>query len=74
MASQFGRHLVQSTKLKENVNTLKFRKMDPMSIKLSEDSVNKLLEAHQRMIATKFKDISIVKLSYLDKVNCIILH
>ena len=66
--------MVQSTKLKENVNTLKFRKMDPMSIKLSEDSVNKLLEAHQRMIATKFKDISIVKLSYLDKVNCIILH
>lgn len=45
-----------------------------MSVKLSEDSVNKLLEAHQKMINNKFKDVQISRLSHLDKVNCVLLH
>jgi hypothetical protein len=45
-----------------------------MSIKISEESSAKLLEAHQKMINNKFKDVKINSLSYLDKVNCVILH
>lgn len=46
MASQFGRHLVQSTKIKENEKMIKFKRTSVMSVKLSEESVNKLLDAH----------------------------
>ena len=45
-----------------------------MSVKISEESSAKLLEAHQKMINNKFKDVKINSLSYLDKVNCVILH
>jgi len=41
---------------------------------MSEESIFKLLEAHEKMINNKFKDVKIGSLSNLDKVNCVNLH
>ena len=45
-----------------------------MSVKISEESTFKLLDAHQKMINNKFKEVQINRLSHMDKVNCVILH
>jgi hypothetical protein len=45
-----------------------------MSNRISDENVNKLLEAHSKMIYNKFKEVQISMLGTIDKVNCVILH